>query len=524
MIERAIENWLTKTNERNYQIAFCQVLLKKGHKVIYISSHRPMEQGKDIITIDPHGVCHAYQLKTGDIDLSAWRKISGEIVELMQVPVVHPSVDKNKVHKAYLVTNGNVIDEVRVQVDQRNEDNVRKNRNYSHLDIINKESLLKEFIDAQGEFMPKELDDFDLLLKLYLSDGKDFLYKERFAKFVFNTLFKFDYKQKANIINAISSSVVIISYMLHHHQEEENYYAIFEAWTLLAGFIIYYATKNNLNNHDFESSLNLIELELKRNLILLKEEAIGRADFIEGHPFSDGDIIYRARVTIVLGAICALENDLFENEGSYDDENKTLKIINDYKKFLWFWGESAFSYLFQICKYLKRKNEGTEAKNILKIILSGIAQKNAYKSEEGFPNPYYSVQDIINSKYGLSTEPLDFSQFVGSAYLLKPLIHILARSGERQFLEQEWRRLSKIYCKEFLFNNDEDIFLWRAEEGINQQETLNATESWKRLQEEASNVSAVPDIYKNYKNILSYFVLVCPFRINDKIYLLLDGA
>ena len=285
MIERAIENWLTKTNERNYQIAFCQVLLKKGHKVIYISSHRPMEQGKDIITIDPHGVCHAYQLKTGDIDLSAWRKISGEIVELMQVPVVHPSVDKNKVHKAYLVTNGNVIDEVRVQVDQRNEDNVRKNRNYSHLDIINKESLLKEFIDAQGEFMPKELDDFDLLLKLYLSDGKDFLYKERFAKFVFNTLFKFDYKQKANIINAISSSVVIISYMLHHHQEEENYYAIFEAWTLLAGFIIYYANKNNLNNHDFESSLNLIELELKRNLILLKEEAIGRADFIEGHPF-----------------------------------------------------------------------------------------------------------------------------------------------------------------------------------------------------------------------------------------------
>ena len=65
MIERAIENWLTKTNERNYQAAFCQVLMHKGHRVLYSSSHGPMEQGKDIITVAPDGDgdYHAYQTR-----------------------------------------------------------------------------------------------------------------------------------------------------------------------------------------------------------------------------------------------------------------------------------------------------------------------------------------------------------------------------------------------------------------------------------------------------------------------------
>jgi hypothetical protein len=75
MIESAIANWLTKTNERNYQIPYCQVLLAKGQRVLYASTHRPMEQGKDIITVDDNGTYHAYQLKTGNIDQKTFRMI-----------------------------------------------------------------------------------------------------------------------------------------------------------------------------------------------------------------------------------------------------------------------------------------------------------------------------------------------------------------------------------------------------------------------------------------------------------------
>ena len=81
MIESAIENWLTKTNERNYQAAFCQVLMHKGHRVLYSSSHGPMEQGKDIITVAPDGDGDYHRLsdKTGDLSLKKRRRIADEI-------------------------------------------------------------------------------------------------------------------------------------------------------------------------------------------------------------------------------------------------------------------------------------------------------------------------------------------------------------------------------------------------------------------------------------------------------------
>lgn len=150
VIERAIENWLTKTNERNYQAAFCQVLMHQGHRVLHSSSHGPMEQGKDVITIGPDGECHAYQTKTGNIGLTEWRGIAGEIQELIELPVDYPGVDKSRLHKAYLVTNGSISDPVRIQINDRNEDNLRRGRQYAHLEVIGGDSLLKSFVDAQG--------------------------------------------------------------------------------------------------------------------------------------------------------------------------------------------------------------------------------------------------------------------------------------------------------------------------------------------------------------------------------------
>jgi len=109
VIERAIESWLTRTNERNYQAAFCQVLMHQGHRVLHSSSHGPMEQGKDIITVDPDGNYHAYQTKTGNIGLSEWREISGEIQELVELPIDYPGVDKASGHRAYLIANGQIF-------------------------------------------------------------------------------------------------------------------------------------------------------------------------------------------------------------------------------------------------------------------------------------------------------------------------------------------------------------------------------------------------------------------------------
>src|SRR3954467_14567152 len=111
MLERIIENWLTNANERQYQIRFCQMLAQEGEVIVYVSPHGQLEKGKDVVSTQG-GLVKTYQLKGGDIALSDWRAIYGEIVNLVELPVEHPSLGLVTNHEPYLVTNGDIKDPV----------------------------------------------------------------------------------------------------------------------------------------------------------------------------------------------------------------------------------------------------------------------------------------------------------------------------------------------------------------------------------------------------------------------------
>lgn len=522
MIERAIENWLINTNEKNYQIAYCQVLSQKGQKVIYVSSHRPMEQGKDIVTINSSSDYCAYQLKTGNIDLKEWRNILGEIKELIELPIVHPSVDKTKVHKSFIVTNGKITDEVRIQIDQMNEDNQRKGRRYSYLNIINGQSLLKEFIDAQGKFIPTNLEDFRLFLELFLAEGTDFLPKNKFFNFLNNTVFKGIPKQKSNAINAIASSIIITAYLLNSYQIKNNFYALFEAWTSLAACIARYVQKTGLKEEDWVDSLNLVTSEMVRNLLLLKAEISKRKDFLEGVWTGDGGLIYRARTTIVLGALATLEIHLQITDKEYLQDEKLLKLIKDNIRVLWLWGESAFPYFFNLIKYLELNNESQISHFLLNGLFLGIINNNSPGSKNSLANPYYSVNDVLEAALGIDKAEIDFGQFSGSSYILETVILMVAIRNKREMLGKNWQKLSHIRFKEFKPNNLEDTFIWHTEEGLNYTEFPKTTQSWAELIKKANDLAGVPDLYLKYSDLLRFFILVCPHRVNKLIINLLD--
>src|SRR2546423_1321372 len=43
MLERVIENWLTSVPERDFTVAFCQLLALKGFRVVHVSPQGPFE-------------------------------------------------------------------------------------------------------------------------------------------------------------------------------------------------------------------------------------------------------------------------------------------------------------------------------------------------------------------------------------------------------------------------------------------------------------------------------------------------
>jgi len=121
MLDRLVDNWLAKANERSFQRPFAHILADEGHTILHITRHCAMEGGKDILTLAPDGTPCAYQLKgapTGKIKLSHWRsEIQTQALSLVTGKLVHPSVRGGKHHRSYLVTNGEFEEEVIREID-----------------------------------------------------------------------------------------------------------------------------------------------------------------------------------------------------------------------------------------------------------------------------------------------------------------------------------------------------------------------------------------------------------------------
>ena len=156
-LQKTIENWLTSTNELGYQLPCCQLLLSEGYILIHISKHNVFEQGKDIIAINNKGIPCAFQLKGGNISLSRWReKIFSEIEELINLTIVHPSINKKRKHKSHLVTNG-FLDEFPVESIGKYEEKLLEFIEQNH------KSVLREL--KSSEIFERDLEELIEFLK-----------------------------------------------------------------------------------------------------------------------------------------------------------------------------------------------------------------------------------------------------------------------------------------------------------------------------------------------------------------------
>lgn len=526
MIERAIENWLTRTNERNYQAAFCQVLMHHGHRVLHSSSHGPMEQGKDIITVAPDGVYCGYQTKTGDIDLKEWRDIRGEVQELVELPIDYPGVDKTRVHRAYLVANGIVTDPVRVEISARNEDNIRKRRQYAELTVIAKDELLKAFVDAQGRFVPTELPDMRSFLEIYLSDGQTMLPKEKLFRVLEQTVFGEKPTRKSDSVDAITSSLVITSYLLNAFEQANNHYGMAEGWTILAACMARYVLRFSIPEPQWAASFALVVEEIRANLRLLRDEALQREDFLEGNPpglFADGGPMLKARTTLVLGALASLESDP-EVQTDPDLRRRTAQLIERHADRLWFWGESAFPYLLHTIRFLEESGFELRASRILDELFRALVEINYKQRGAVLAPPYFSVEEILAEALPDQLESADYQGYVGSSFVLASVVEMLARRSRRDLVQPLWRKLTHVHQHEFAPDREEDLFSWRTKEGVNRSFFEPRTQSWAALRTSSVDEKAIPSSLKKFKAIVPYLLMVSPHRASTTAVRLLDAG
>lgn len=524
MIERIIENWLINSTERMYQIPFCQVLGLKGYKVLHLSSHGVSEHGKDIIAIDGKNVPCAFQLKTGDINPSVWRKIYGEITDLVEIPIDHPSIGTSIRHRAILVTNGRITDDVRTRITALNRG--YKKRKLPKLEIIMGKELLQDFICAQGSFLPNEPKEIQDFLELYSSDGRVNLLEERFANFIKGTIFGDEQKlKKSTLLRKIASCLLLTKYSLFPYEKTNNYVSIIKGLIIFCSYIMALVEKTNLPKRYWESSYQLCWYEIKELFEKFREEVTKRNNrFLEGDITGDGGIVYKTRTTIILGWLSAYELIKKYNDFTYTlDESLYQLIMDNFPHNMFLWGESASIHFIMMGLFLSLLGKKEMAVNIYETALVTIAKSNNLKSEKGLANPYYSPDEILGAMVQQPDMEIDFSSFVGTSYSLKTLVDCLVREGRRDILEKLWYPISYMQYCEYIPEPIWHTYFWRSEEGNEILKPFDSPQSWRQLKKEAFlEPRNVPKKIAEDKNFLILFLLTFPHRVKSDLVKLIE--
>ncbi|MBS1551970.1 MAG: hypothetical protein JST15_07880 [Bacteroidetes bacterium] len=411
MIERIIENWLDKANERSFQIPFCYVLINEGYTIIHSTKHNIMEMGKDIIALDSDGKTPcAFQLKNvkgSKLTLTEYRNdLENQLNSLVYNKIIHPSIDYNGKHKSFIVINGEIDEAVQISIDQFN--STIEERGLLPIKIITKGQLLKKFIDLQDKLWPTELKNIKEFLEIYVEDGKGVLPKEKFAQLLFNSLpfDKEDVKEK-ECIRAIASASVICSAAINPFTIYNNHFAEFEAWVIYLAYVLALAEKNKIEidkiRIEIDISLSAIFNFLKR----LCNEIIENENLDDKENPAITDIpLYKIKVTLLNGLMSIYGLWLRFNQESTNAHFNFVKdfCLNNFHK-LKLWGEYAIPQFLLHYFFIREIDPTPKPDFILYSIVEGITFMNKPRNKGLLPNPYYNVDEILPYILGIEKTP-----------------------------------------------------------------------------------------------------------------------
>jgi len=522
-LERTIENWLSLVNELGYQLPFGQLLLSEGYNVLHRSKHNAFEQGKDIIAIDKKGIPCAFQLKGGDITIARWRdEVKKEIEELIEYKIIYPSVDKNKQHRSYLITNGELDDTVRLGIDNLNSGKWKD----SPLQVVTRGELLNKFIKISNNFIPREVSDYKTFLDLYFSEGKELVDEKRYTDFIKDVLRLNEAGlSKEERKRNIAAAVLFTSYIISKFKKENNHISIIQTLTLLCAYIFALVEKYKLNDKYWLDSFKIIWREIMDTGELLQEE-ISQDGLVKlVNSIWDGEIGSYRRYLASSYLFAYKIAQLIEGNARWRDIAKDEFFIK-LKESLIIWGETSLFPFILVFLYINKssaKGDSAELFKPLCIAIEAIIKFNGRKSEVGMLSPYYDITTAIKRKFGLLEEPID-ENFACRSFMIKSLIDILARYGKRKELEGYWREITYIAQDSFVPGESWEHFLWHCKNGENKSEYPKQTQSWRELVDSVNkiNLNLIPKTIQKHPYFLPFFLLIYPHRINTNYIKFLD--
>ena len=522
MKSKIVENWLTKVNELTFTIPFSQLLISEGHRVVHISSQGPLEQGKDIISVDPNGVVHCYQLKCGKINGRVWGEIKAEIDQLVELPPKHPSLPEVvEEWEAYLVTNGSIANPTARDIYDYAE--IKKRKGHRPLKTMVGGELVSAFTEFYDRFLPVDVLNLQTFLEIYNQNGDFDLESSKFKLF-FESFFEASSDvSRQKKVEAIRASLVLCNYLLSQKHERGNYIGIIKGHVLLLASIYEFCENHNLAPRLWKDSETLIyeAIEIQFKQLISELESMTDGYVQRKYGVLSEVLTHKIRCSELLGYLAAFKNyyRLRHMEDPEDNEklNSLMESMIEYRALL---GEAFIPYFVNYIVDLYHAGKLEEAAACLTQLV--VALSNSHAGErKGIPSPYYGLAESVNWTLGRGKRIEE--DFQWRSHGMHALTLMSSRLGLRDAMASLWPLISRISREEMIPENPKDYLLWRMDEGNLRSSFPETTQSWSALKMEAAqdHSDTLPDTLRERKYFLPLFINAMPHRFNHRFALLL---
>lgn len=535
LLEKVIENWLDSASEKTFQEAFCAMMAAEGHTIVHLTRHCAMELGKDILSISSDGRRCAFQLKGNPksrLTLRQWRdEVSAQVIDLVAGKLVHPSLpDTSEHHRSFLVTNGDLDEEVTRAIDDMNGAWKQQGLPYK-LEVYVRGQLLAMAKSLGEKLWPAELNDAKTLLELFLANGRSSLDKEKFVSLIESTLLLQDLDKAGETSvsgwkRLFSSATLLCAVATSNYRKQNNHVAEIEAWTLLLSHL--YAA---IDQHSIDPKLVASDLQIARDAVYncmhkLYEELVTRDSLSEGDPLLDAQYpLLKVRTTWLVGLMSVFyiwRRELDEPSGEIDI--KLIDFCRTHHKNMILIGESVIP-MFLSTHWLFKWVGIEESSLLLGGLLRGLCELNAPRSEKALASPYYSSEQLIPYFAGVATDPIEDS-FGGSSYAIGSVMDLCVRSNWKDLLQATWPDITRIGFKSFQYETPSDMLRWRVKNGTNTEVFQPHTQTWNSLVKSAAGHDgpSIPVALKSSVGFSIIYIMVCAFRMNSDIVRWIDEA
>lgn len=524
MLERIVENWLTKAGEKGFQVPFSQLLSLEGHRVLHGPVHHPFEHGKDLATFDDEGRLCAFQLKGGHQTQGDIEDIQAQLLALAGGAVTYPGVEPpRRPDRVMLVVSGVLTPPARDRISNFN----TANRPFGvpAIEVVEKEQLVARFVRAHGAFLPTEPAELNDLLRFFLGDGKGPFPTQQLLRLVSDiTKAKREGASHAEYARAIGSSVLLTAYAVAPWERIENRLSAAEAWLALCCGILRVASEKDLPEAVWMESYELARAAARGHLYELLNEAAALEDLLI--PGLVEGVVYPTRALLVSGYLAGFY--LAERELGGDEQElgeKVKKVLLRELRFIRTIGEAAAPYVLAIGTALELLAEHEKGRLLVASYAAALTHGNQDRSADAIPDPYHSFEDCLKRIVGADVDVPD-EKFAGNAYTLHVAIDWLARRGERAVVADLWPLITRLNLCEFQPSAGSRYFAAVDNDGRLHHWQPNMPESWARLRQVAGVVAEaeLPQLLWRQLDFLPYLCLLLPYRTTTAYSKALDYA